>query len=205
MKWGFWGYQFNIWDMFCLIEESVVYGVIIFDYVDIYGNYIIEVEFGEVLKFQLSFWDKMQLVIKCGIKMQVLQWFYYCIKLYDISLEYICVFVDWFLYNLNIDYIDFLFIYWLSFLMDVDLIVGEFEYFKKEGKVCYFGVFNFMFVQFDLFNSCFLFVMNQVEVVLFYLLFFIDGIFDQCQQYWIWLMVWLLLGGGSIFSILFDE
>lgn len=56
MKWGFWGYQFNIQDMFWLMEESVDYGVIIFDYVDIYGNYIIEVEFGEALKFKLGFW-----------------------------------------------------------------------------------------------------------------------------------------------------
>jgi predicted oxidoreductase len=205
MKWGRWGHQLNTQDMLRLIEESVDYGVTTFDHADIYGSYTTEAEFGEALKLQPSLRDKIQLVTKCGIKMQVPQRPHHRIKSYDTSPEHIRASVDRSLRNLNTDYIDLLLIHRPSPLMDADLIAGEFEYLKKEGKVRYFGVSNFTPAQFDLLNSRFPLVTNQVEAALLHLPPFTDGTLDQCQQHRIRPMAWSPLGGGSIFSASPDE
>lgn len=205
MKWGLWGHQLNTQDMLRLIEESVDYGVTTFDHADIYGSYTTEAEFGEALKLEPSLRDKIQLVTKCGIKMQVPQRPHHRIKSYDTSPEHIRASVDRSLRNLNTDYIDLLLIHRPSPLMDADLIAGEFEYLKKEGKVRYFGVSNFTPAQFDLLNSRFPLVTNQVEASLFHLPPFTDGTLDQCQQHRIRPMAWSPLGGGGIFSASPDE
>lgn len=200
MKWGLWGHQLNTQDMLRLMEESVDYGVTTFDHADIYGNYTTEAEFGEALKLKPGLRGQIQLVTKCGIKMQVPQRPHHRIKSYDTSPEHIRASVDRSLRNLNTDYIDLLLLHRPSPLMDADLIAGEFEYLKKEGKVRYFGVSNFMPAQFDLLNSRFPLVTNQVEASLLHLPPFTDGTLDQCQQHRIRPMAWSPLGGGSIFS-----
>lgn len=43
-------------------------GVLYIDYVDIYGEYGCEVEFGKVFKLKLSICDEIKIIIKCGIK-----------------------------------------------------------------------------------------------------------------------------------------
>lgn len=200
MKWGLWGHQLNTQDMLRLMEASVEYGVTTFDHADIYGNYTTEAEFGEALKLKPGLREQIQLVTKCGIKMQVPQRPHHRIKSYDTSPEYIRASVDRSLRNLNTDYIDLLLIHRPSPLMDADLIAGEFEYLKKEGKVRYFGVSNFTPAQFDLLNSRFPLVTNQVEASLLHLPPFTDGTLDQCQQHRIRPMAWSPLGGGGIFS-----
>lgn len=200
MKWGLWGHQLNTQDMLRLMEASVEYGVTTFDHADIYGNYTTEAEFGEALKLKPGLREQIQLVTKCGIKMQVPQRPHHRIKSYDTSPEHIRASVDRSLRNLNTDYIDLLLIHRPSPLMDADLIAGEFEYLKKEGKVRYFGVSNFTPAQFDLLNSRFPLVTNQVEASLLHLPPFTDGTLDQCQQHRIRPMAWSPLGGGGIFS-----
>jgi predicted oxidoreductase len=200
MKWGLWGHQLNTQDMLRLMEASVEYGVTTFDHADIYGNYTTEAEFGEALKLKPGLREQIQLVTKCGIKMQVPQRPRHRIKSYDTSPEHIRASVDRSLRNLNTDYIDLLLIHRPSPLMDADLIAGEFEYLKKEGKVRYFGVSNFTPAQFDLLNSRFPLVTNQVEASLLHLPPFTDGTLDQCQQHRIRPMAWSPLGGGGIFS-----
>ncbi len=137
--------------------------------------------------------------------MQVPQRPHHSLKSYDTSPEHIRASVDRSLRNLNTDYIDLLLIHRPSPLMDADLIAGEFEYLKKEGKVRYFGVSNFTPTQFDLLNSRFPLVTNQVEASLLHLTPFTDGTFDQCQQHRIRPMAWSPLGGGRIFSATPDE
>ena len=205
MKWGLWGHQLDTQGMLRLIEESVDYGVTTFDHADIYGNYTTEAEFGEALKLQPMLREQIQIVTKCGIKMQVPQRPHHRLKSYDTSPEHIRASVDRSLRNLNTDYIDLLLIHRPSPLMDADLIAGEFEYLKKEGKVRYFGVSNFTPTQFDLLNSRFPLVTNQVEASLLHLPPFTDGTFDQCQQHRIRPMAWSPLGGGRIFSATPDE
>jgi predicted oxidoreductase len=200
MKWGIWGHQLNTQSMLRLIEESTDYGITTFDHADIYGNYTTEIAFGEALKQQPGLRDKIQLISKCGIKMQVPQRPHHRMKSYDTSPEHIRASVDRSLRNLNTDYLDLLLIHRPSPLMDADLIAGEFEYLRKEGKVRHFGVSNFTPSQFELLNSRFPLATNQVEASLLHLPPFTDGTLDRCQQYQIKPMAWSPLGGGTIFS-----
>ncbi|MEQ8706383.1 MAG: aldo/keto reductase [Phaeodactylibacter sp.] len=200
MKWGVWGHQLGPQGMLRLIEESADYGITTFDHADIYGNYTTEAEFGEALKLKPGLRDNIQLVTKCGIKMKVAQRPHHRIKSYDTSPEHIRASVDRSLRNLQTDYIDLLLLHRPSPLMDADLIAGAFEHLQKAGKVRHFGVSNFTPRQFDLLNSRFPLVTNQVEASLLHLPPFTDGTLDQCQEYRIKPMAWSPLGGGTIFS-----
>lgn len=67
MIWGVWGYDFEIVDMQVFIKYCLELGIIIFDYVDIYGYYMIEEVFGKVWGGLLILCFDVQLVSKCGI------------------------------------------------------------------------------------------------------------------------------------------
>lgn len=200
MKWGIWGHQLNPQAMLRLIEESTDYGVTTFDHADIYGSYTTEAEFGEALKLQPGLRERIQLVTKCGIKMKVPQRPHHRLKSYDTSPEHIRASVDRSLRNLNTDYIDLLLLHRPSPLMDADLIAGEFKHLQQEGKVRHFGVSNFTPAQFDLLNSRFPLLTNQVQASLLHLPPFTDGTLDHCQQHRIKPMAWSPLGGGAVFS-----
>lgn len=50
-----------------LIYYDIECGIIFFDYVDIYGDYIIEIEFGIVFKESFIVCENIEIILKCGI------------------------------------------------------------------------------------------------------------------------------------------
>lgn len=125
------------------IEEYLDFGVIIVDYVDIYGGYQCEAAFGEVLKLVFYLRERMEIVSKCGIATIARE--ENVIGYYIIDRDYIIKSVEQSLINFAIDYLDLLLIYRLDSLMDVDEVADAFKYLYQSGKVRYFGVSNFTF------------------------------------------------------------
>lgn len=148
--WWFIEWQFDVVGCVCWIEQVMELGISSFDYVDIYGDYCVEVLFGEVLKVVFGLCWSMQLVSKCGIWLCFVDWFYW-FNYYDILVVYVCVQVECLLVNLYIDQFDLVLIYCLDYLMDVVVFVEMFCMLIVEGKVFYWGVFNYSVSQFVLF------------------------------------------------------
>jgi len=205
MKWGQWGWNYNTKEMLHLIEQSIEQGITTFDHADIYGDYTTEQDFGNALVQKPYLRQKMELVTKCSIKMKTPNRPQHRIKSYDTSREHILKSVENSLQQLQTDYIDLLLIHRPSPLMDPDEIAEAFTQLKDDGKVLYFGVSNFTTSQFDLLNSRFPLVTNQVEASILHLPPFLDGTFDQCLKHRIAPMAWSPLGGGSIFQENPDE
>ena len=89
--------------------------------------------------------------------------------------------------------------------MDPAEIAEAFTTLKKAGKVLHFGVSNFTPSQFDLLNSFFPLVNNQVEISISHLEPFEDGTLDQCIKHQVIPTAWSPLGGGAIFGNNPDE
>jgi len=205
MKWGQWGWKYNATEMLRLIEQSIERGITTFDHADIYGDYTTETDFGKALAQKPELRSKMELVTKCGIKMLTSNRPEHQIKSYDSSRTHILSSVENSLQQLQTDYIDLLLIHRPSPLMDPDEVAEAFTQLKDAGKVLHFGVSNFTPSQFDLLNSRFPLVTNQVEASVIHLPPFLDGTFDQCLKHEIKPMAWSPLGGGGIFQEHPDE
>jgi predicted oxidoreductase len=187
-------------DVLRLIESSLEQNISTFDHADIYGGYTIEEIFGKALQYQPSLRQKMQLISKCGIKLISPNRPNHSIKSYDTSTSHIRFSVENSLKMLKTDYLDLLLIHRPSPLMNVDELAEIFTQLKKEGKVKHFGVSNFTPSQFELLNSRFPLVTNQIEISIYHLSPFLDGTLDQCQQLKVSPMAWSPLGSGKIFQ-----
>ena len=200
MKWGAWGHQLNTQQILNLLQESIEYGVTTFDHADIYGDYTTEEAFGKAIKLDPALREQMELISKCGIKMKVPNRPEHRLKSYDISKEHIIQSVERSLKNLHTDYLDLLLIHRPSPLMHPDETAETFSALEQAGKVRFFGVSNFTPSQFEMLNSRFPLVTNQVEASLLQTSSLIDGTLDQCIQLDIKPMAWSPLGGGRIFT-----
>ncbi|MCG8328224.1 MAG: aldo/keto reductase [Chitinophagales bacterium] len=205
MKWGDWGHQLNTQQMLSLMQESIEYGVTTFDHADIYGGYTTEEAFGNALKLNPGLRGQMELISKCGIKIKASNRPEHRLTSYDISREHILKSVERSLKNLHTDYLDLLLIHRPSPLMHPDEIAATFSELKQAGKVRFFGVSNFTPSQFEMVNSRFPLVTNQIEASLLQSSSLLDGTLDQCIQLDIKPMAWSPLGGGRIFTDKEDE
>ncbi|NNE27940.1 MAG: aldo/keto reductase [Saprospiraceae bacterium] len=200
MRLGQWGEKFSTQLYLDFIKACLDLGITDFDHADIYGHYTTESEFGSALKLVPSLRTKMRLITKCGIKMVSPNRPDHRIKSYDSSAEHIKMSVDNSLKNLNTDYIDLLLIHRPDLLMDAQEIADCFSALKLSGKVRYFGVSNFTPSQFELLDSLFPMVTNQVEASPLHLNPFHDGCFDQCQMLGIQAMIWSPFAGRELFQ-----
>lgn len=205
MKWGDWGHQLSTQQMLGLMQESIEYGVTTFDHADIYGGYTTEEAFGNALKLNPALRGEMELISKCGIKIKAPNRAEHRLTSYDISREHILKSVERSLKNLHTDYLDLLLIHRPSPLMHPDEIAEAFSALEQAGKVRFFGVSNFTPSQFEMLNSRFSLVTNQVEASLLQTSLLLDGTLDQCIQLDIKPMAWSPLGGGRIFTDKEDE
>jgi predicted oxidoreductase len=171
-----------------------------FDHADIYGHYSTESDFGKLLKQRPDLRDKIQLTTKCGIKLITPRRPEHRTQSYDSTKAYILKCANRSLSELATDHIDLLLIHRPDFLMNPHEIAEAFTELKSAGKVLHFGVSNFTPSQFDLLNSFFPLVNNQVEISISHLDPFEDGTLDQCFKHNIIPTAWSPLGGGSIFS-----
>lgn len=115
-----------------LVETALSNGINFFDHADIYGGGKCEELFGEVLKRNPHWRDKMIIQTKCGI----------CRGYYDSSYEHIIESVNASLERLNTYYIDVLLIHRPDALMDNKEVARAFNELYESGKVRAFGVSN---------------------------------------------------------------
>ncbi len=182
------------------IEQCLEMGVTTFDHADIYGGYTVEQLFGEALALAPSLREKMQLVSKCGICLTVPSRPQHRVKHYNTSASHIISSAENSLRVLGTDRLELLLIHRPDALMDADAVAEAFTHLQLMGKVQHFGVSNFSPAQFELLQSRFPLVTNQVELHPLHLAPLHDGTLDQCQQRRIQPMIWSPLAGGRLFT-----
>jgi predicted oxidoreductase len=182
------------------IEQCIELGVTTFDHADIYGGYTVEQLFGEALALAPALREKMQLVTKCGICLLSPNRPAHRVKHYDTSFEHIVGSVENSLRVLSTDRIELLLIHRPDALMDTDVVAAAFTHLQLQGKVQHFGVSNFTTAQFELLQSRFPLVTNQLELHPLHLAPLTDGTLDQCQQRRIQPMIWSPLAGGQLLT-----
>lgn len=200
MTWGRWGAQYDESQMLSLIQVALDAGITTFDHADIYGGYTTEAEFGQALALSPHLRRKMQLVTKCGICLESPNRPENRLKSYNTSKEYIIRSAERSLTNLGTDYIDLLLIHRPDPLMNAQEVAEAIAALKRQGKVRYFGVSNFLPHQVELIRQATPIVTNQVEASLLRLDPLYDGTFDQCQRLGMRPMVWSPIGGGTYFG-----
>lgn len=123
-------------------------GVTLFDMADFYGLGNAETAFGEVLKRTPSLRDKIVIQSKCG---QIMPGDPEPDDAYrvDLSRDHILRSVEGSLKRICTDHLDILLLHAPDALMIPDEIGEAFAELKKSGKVRYFGVSNFSFMQME--------------------------------------------------------
>lgn len=194
--WRMADWQWSVEQRQTWVEECLALGVTTFDHADIYGGYTIESLFGDVLRRTPSLREKIELVTKCGIALTTGNRPQHRVKHYNTTKAHIIASVEQSLTHLACADIDVLLIHRPDPLMDADEVAEAFLSLQTAGKVRHFGVSNFTPCQFDLLNSRFPLVTNQVECSLLHMQPMHDGTFDQAQRLRVSPMLWSPLAGG---------
>ena len=182
------------------IEQCIALGVTTFDHADIYGEYQVERLFGEALALAPGLRGNIQLVSKCGICLTSAARPSHRVKHYNTSAAHIISSAENSLTLLGTDRLELLLIHRPDALMDADAVAEAFTHLQLTGKVQAFGVSNFTTAQFDLLQSRFPLVTNQIELHPLHLSPLHDGTLDQCQQRRIQPMIWSPLAGGTLLT-----
>ncbi|NOQ25177.1 MAG: oxidoreductase [Bacteroidales bacterium] len=185
-----------------LTEEIIELGITSFDHADIYGNYSCEKVFGDVLALKKGLRSDIQIISKCGIKLNTDKFPERKIKYYDYSSEYIISSVNNSLSNFRTDYIDLLLLHRPAPFFNPEEVAKAFSYLKQSGKVLHFGVSNFNPQQFEMLDSYLdeKLVTNQVEISPFCLEHFENGNIEFFLKNRIKPMAWSPLAGGRILN-----
>lgn len=198
MRWGKWGANFSTAEYASLINDCITNDITAFDHADIYGSYTTEEEFGKALKHIAYQRDKIQLISKCGIQMMADNRPEHHLKSYNTSASHIIQSTEKSLQNLHTDYLDLLLIHRPDPLLNPEEIAAAVSQLKSQGKILHFGVSNFHPSQTDLLKKYINIEYNQLEISLFHLPPFTNGLLDHCMQHEIIPMAWAPLGGGII-------
>jgi predicted oxidoreductase len=182
------------------LEQALELGISTIDQADIYGAYQSEILLGEALTLAPSMRQRLQIVTKCGIKLVSTARPSHQMQHYDTSGAHIIASAEQSLRNMQIETIDVLLIHRPDPLMDADEVAEAFLALQQSGKVRHFGVSNFTPAQFELLDSRFPLVTNQVELSLLHMSPLHDGTLDQCQRQRIAPMIWSALAGGRLMS-----
>lgn len=184
------------------IEAVVDRGVTTIDNADIYGEYMSQPLFGEMLAENKSLRDKIQLTSKCGIVLISENKPDHKVNHYNLTKERIRDSVETTLKDLHTDYLDLLMLHRPSPLMVIEEIAEILTKLVDEGKVLHLGVSNFTPDQFDWLQSHLdlPLVTNQVQASLLHTEPLFNGLFDYFQRYNIQPMIWSPLKGGELFK-----
>lgn len=130
-------------DVAGIIETATECGINHFDHADIYGGGESEARFGEYLKANPSFRDKIVLQTKCAIRK----------GMYDFSKEHIISSVEGSLKRLNTECVDMLLLHRPDTLMEPEEVAEAFDILYSAGKVKHFGVSNHNSMQIELLKT----------------------------------------------------
>jgi len=194
-------------ELVTFIEDCIKLGITTFDHADIYGDYSCEKIFGEALALKPELREEIQIVTKCGIKLCSSKFPDRLIGHYDTITEHILQSVENSLKNLQTNYIDLLLIHRPDPFMDPKEVAKAFNQLHKEGKVCHFGVSNFLPSQFQMLQAHLdmPLVTNQIEVSPMQLEHFEKGTIDLMLEKGISPMIWSPLAGGQIFTSMTED
>lgn len=199
-KWGKWGANLSTGALKNIIDTCIDLGITSFDHADIYGHYTDEAAFGKALDHQSNIRSRIQIVTKCGIMLKCSERPEYRLKHYNASKAHIIQSVENSLEAFRTDYIDLLLIHRFDYLLAIDEVAEAFTALKTEGKVRSFGVSNFTTSQFEMLDSVFPLITNQVEISLLQRSCFSNGILDQAQKLRRAPMAWSPLASGRFLS-----
>jgi predicted oxidoreductase len=187
-------------DLLKFTEQLMELGINTFDNADIYGDYSCEELFGRALQLKPSLRDKMILVTKCGIKTLSAKFPKQKIQYYDYSYDYIIGEAEKSLRNLQTDRIDVLLLHRPSYILDPEEVAKAFNKLKKEGKVRYFGVSNFLPNDYTMLQSYTdeKLVTNQVEISPYTLTHFENGNINFFLEKRIRPMAWCPMAWGKL-------
>ncbi|MCB2197680.1 MAG: aldo/keto reductase [Bacteroidetes bacterium] len=185
-----------------LTEQLIELGITTFDHADIYGNHTCESLFGEALKLKKGLREKIQIITKCGIKLNTDKFPNRDIKYYDYSYDHIINSVNTSLQNLNTDYIDILLLHRPAPFFNPEEVALVFSHLELSGKVLYCGVSNFTPSQYEMLNAYTdeRLVTNQVEISPLCLENFENGNIDFFLKEKIKPMAWSPMAGGKLFN-----
>lgn len=195
-----WGFSAN--ELIKFVEECQALGIDTFDHADIYGDYMVEEEFGKALGSVPSLNKQLKIVTKCGIKLLSNNRPDHYVKHYDTSYDHIVWSAENSLNKLKRENIDMLLIHRPDPFSDPTEIARAFSDLRQSGKVSEFGVSNYLPGQFDNLQAHldFPLVTNQVEISVTALQEFDNGTIDLCQEIGISPMAWSPLSGGNVFN-----
>ncbi|OUS18521.1 oxidoreductase [Nonlabens dokdonensis] len=189
-------------ELLSFIKESMELGVTTFDHADIYGNHECEGAFGKALKLEPSLRDQMEIVTKCGIKLQTDKFPDRKVKYYDYSSSYIIQQAEESLKNLETDHIDVLLLHRPSPFFNPEEVAAAFDQLLSSGKVRHFGVSNFLPEQLQSLQNYLdiPLVTNQIEISPYCLEHFENQNIDYLIGKKIAPMAWSPLAGGELFN-----
>ena len=166
--------KLNIEEAEKLISYALDNGIILFDHADIYGSRKCEHIFGEVLKRNPEFRQKMIIQSKCGI----------CKGYYDLSKEHIIKQAEESIKLLNCDYLDILLLHRPDALVDYQEVNEAFEYLYNKGLVKNFGVSNMNPLQIELYNKYLTHKIkyNQVQFSVYHSHMISEGLFVNMSE-----------------------
>jgi predicted oxidoreductase len=148
------------------IEQIMELGIDTFDNANIYGNYTCEELVGKALQLNPSIRKDMTIVTKCGIKIMSDKFPSQKIQYYDYTMDYIIAEAEKSLRNFRTDYLDVLLLHRPSDVLNPEDAARAFDKLKREGKVRYFGVSNFLSHDYSMLQSYTdeKLVTNQIEI-----------------------------------------
>jgi predicted oxidoreductase len=184
------------------IRAAIDAGYRRFDHADIYGGGRCEELFGAVLKESPALRDSLKITSKCGVRFAG-DPDSTSPKRYDLSKAYISESVHGSLRRLGVEQLDTLLLHRPDYLFDAEEAAEAFEQLHRSGEVSSFGVSNFTRAQVDLLESVcpYPITVNQIEISLYDISAFENGLLDQCQQLGISPEAWGPLRGVRYSSI----
>ena len=182
------------------IEQALDLGITSFDHADIYGGYSVEAAFGAALALAPGLRQRLQIVTKCGIKLQHPARPVHRIKSYDSSRAHVQASVEASLRALRTDRIDLLLLHRPDLLMDAEEVADTFRSLQAQGKVLAFCVSNHRPDELALLHGRCPLAAHQVEISPLQLRAFEGGTLTQCQQLGLLAMAWSPLAGGRLLT-----
>jgi len=181
------------------VLAAVEAGFTLFDHADIYSDGLAETVFGQILRGEPGLRERILLASKCGVRRagQPAPDLPYR---YDLSATHIVESCEESLRRLQTDYLDIYQIHRVDWLADPSEIAGAFARLKEQGKVREFGVCNASPAFVSLLQKfCPMrLLVNQVEINLFKLDFFQNGLAEQCMAEKITPLAWSPLAAGRL-------
>lgn len=183
-------------------KKAIELGVTTIDHAAIYGDYSCEKRFGEALKLDPRFREKIEIVTKCGLNLISSKFPERAIKHYDFSYQHIVSSAENSLKQFGIEQIDVLLLHRPSPLYNPHEVARAFTDLKNAGKVAHFGVSNFTPQQFSSLNSFLTdkLITNQIELSPYNLEHFDNGNIDFLIQNNVKPMAWSPLAGGKLLT-----